>query len=229
VCATAAAQVRERSASRLRRCQLPSRPRVRQHLAPAVAADFDQVRVESKHTESGVTAYLMPSGAEGITDALAGVEFSYDAGPLRAAVSLFETVLRPMFESQTGHPRPIPRDAPSLARAIERYFVERRAAMRRLVQTTVPTMAEAVEDHLGWRGMRGTISPRSAEDRRGDGHSLHYTHDADDVRVELSEHSVRDQQSWTSAEDYLGEPSEGAASAAVVGALTQLLPGFGRI
>jgi hypothetical protein len=229
VCATAAEREAATAADIAEDATLIFRELVRQHLAPAVAADLDQSRVETKQTESGVTAYLMPSGAEGITDALAGVEFAYDAGPLRVAVSLFETVLRPMVESRTGRPRPIPRDAPALARAIERYFVERRAEMRRLVQTTVPTMAQAVEDHLAWKGMRGTISPRSAEDRRGDGYSLNYTHDADDVRVEVSEHSVRGQQSWTSAEDYLREPSEGAASAAVVGALTQLLPGFGRI
>ncbi len=201
---------------------------VAEHLATDRAAALTEARVLTVDTEPGVAAYLLGPGGEDLAQALAGVQFGERVGPLRLATVLLLELLRPMLETHAPGPPGRPCEPTELARAIEEHFVARRQVMRRIVDGVVPTLAEAVSDHLGWRGLHGTVNSVTSE-RFGDEHRLHYTYDADVVHVDFSPEPPDDLRSSTLAEDFIRQSPEAAATDAVAEALTSLLPGFGRI
>lgn len=201
---------------------------VGEHLAPDRAAALSKARVVTVDTEPGVAVYLLGPGGADLAHALAGVQFGERVGPLRLATALLLHLLRPMLETPYSWSSRAPREPTELARAIEEHFVARREAMRRIVDDVVPTLAEAVSNHLSWRGLRGTITSFTSEPF-GEEHHLNYTYDADVVRVDFSPESTNDLRSSMSAEDFIRQSPEAAASDAVLKALTSLLPAFGRI
>jgi hypothetical protein len=229
VCATAAARERSSPADLANKATLVFRELVARHLAVGHAAALAGARVVVAETEQGIAAYLLAQDAADADDARAGAQFGHGAGPLRIAVTHFEQLLRAFVEPRPARPHRAPDEPTALARAIEEHFVARREAMRRVLAETVPTLTEAVEEHLGWRGLRATLSPRSAEGIGGAGFSLNYTYDADSVSVVVSDEPTREPRSSTLAEDFIRESPERAASTAVTQALTSLLPGFGRL
>jgi len=229
VCATAAARERSLPADLANKSTLVFRELVARHLAVGHAAALAGARLVVAETEQGIAAYLLAQDAADAGDACAGAQFGPGAGPLRIAVTLFEQLLRSVVEPRPARPRRAPDEPTALARAIEEHFVARREAMQRLLAETVPTLTEAVEEHLGWRGLRATLSPRSGEGIGGAGFSLNYTYDADSVGVVVSDEPTRGLRSSTLAEDFIREPPERAASTAVIQGLTSLLPGFGRL
>lgn len=229
VCANVAARDRSSNTDPAGKATLVFRELVARHLAAGPAEPLAGARIVVARTAQGIVAYLVPWNAANPGDAVAGAQFGPKVGPLRIAVRLFEQILRSLLEAQAVRPRRVPDEPTALARAIEEHFVRRREAMQRLLSETVPTLAEAVEEHLGWRGLRATLSPRSDEDIGGASFSLNYSYDADSVSVAVVDEQTRELRSRTLAEDFVRESPERAASAAVIQALMYLLPGFGRL
>lgn len=199
---------------------------VERHL-PQLVAELAGCTVLAGRTDGGLAAYLLAPGEDAVERALGGVQFGKPAGALQIATTLILGVLREAFRPGRVVRRRPAREAHALARSVEEHFVARRDAVDRLVSDIAPTLADAVRDHLRWRGLRATLTPSSGRSVL-DGHRLTYSYDADGVRVTVSCDAPDDFRASTLAEDFVRDPPERAAIEAVNTVLKALLPGYGR-
>lgn len=199
------------------------------HLRPEHAQSWSQTQIAIRRTTNGVTAYLLPDGAQGdLSTAIAGASFGGPTGPLRVAVTLFFERLTRLLAGSPAYPAPVPDDLDELAAAVAEHFSAQRNALNALADDVVPTMAARIRDHLGWRGLRGRINPDPHE-HFSDSNTLGYTFDTADVSVDVSRESLREATRTTGAQDFIREAPERTAAAALTGALQALLEGFSRI
>jgi hypothetical protein len=199
------------------------------HLRPEQAQPWTQTQITIRQTTHGVTAYLLPGGAEGdLSAAIAGASFGEPTGPLRIAVMLFFERLKGLLARGPAYPAPIPDDFDELAMVVAEHFGARRDALDALADALVPTMAARVRDHLGWRGLRGRINPNPHEHFSAS-NTLHYTFDAADVSVDVSRESLPEATRISGAQDFIREAPERIAADALAGALQTLLDDFSRI
>jgi len=199
------------------------------HLRTGHAAAWSETEIVVRPKNGGTTAYLVPIAAGGdMSAAIAGASFPEPAGPLRIAVTLFFERLRSLLARGPAFPARIPEDAAALATAVEEHFRVQRDAVACLAEDLLPTLAERVQEHLGWRGLRGRVSPRS-EERDDAANALRYTHDAADILVDVSADPLPEGTRMTTAQDFLREAPERRAVDALATALAALLEGFDRI
>jgi hypothetical protein len=198
-----------------------------EHLGDRHAAAWSGTRIVTRDTDQGKAAYLLPAEArdEDLAAAIAGAQFGHDVGPLRIAVSLVHDRIRRALRTPSGWPAPVPHDAQGLARAVEQHFVARRQALTRQAEEIVPTLAERVDEHLGWRGLSGCIAATSDEDHM-DHHLLRYTFDVAGVTVKVGTDGLAEATRTMGAEDFVRESPEQAAADALSGAVAVLLVGF---
>lgn len=199
------------------------------HLRPSNAQSWAQTKVAIRQTTQGVTAYLLPDGAEDdLSAAIAGASFGESAGALRVAVTLFFERLKRLLARSPAYPVPVPGDLDELAAAVAEHFVAQRDALDALADELVPTMAARIRDHIGWRGLRGRINP-DPHDRFSDSNMLSYTFDAAEISIDVSPELLPEATRATAAQDFIREAPERTAADALANALQALLEGFSRI
>jgi AAA domain len=198
------------------------------HLRPDDAEAWRDLGIVVRPSGPVTAAYVVPQAAGvDVAEAIAGARFSGSAGPLCIAMMWFYVRLRQLLERGPQYPEPVPDEPEALAVAVAAHFTAARDAMTRMAHDIVPTLADAVRDHVGWRGLRGRIHPQ-ARDEHPRAHGLAYTHDTTEVVVDVSPRPLPEGTRMTTAEDYLREPPERHAATAVRTALGALLEGFDR-